>query len=58
VHADALVGLDEAQALLVELAERQAARVEMVEDAESQLKAWMPVCARPRISAWMSCVPS
>jgi hypothetical protein len=22
------------------------------------LNAWMPVCARPRISAWMSCVPS
>ena len=24
----------------------------------SQKNAWMPVCARPRISAWMSCVPS
>ena len=23
-----------------------------------QLNAWMPVWARPRISAWMSCVPS
>ena len=23
-----------------------------------QKNAWMPVCARPRISAWMSCVPS
>src|SRR5262249_31793853 len=23
-----------------------------------QKNAWMPVCARPRMSAWMSCVPS
>jgi hypothetical protein len=23
-----------------------------------QKNAWMPVCARPRISAWMSWVPS
>src|SRR5262245_10229078 len=22
------------------------------------MNAWIPVCARPRISAWMSCVPS
>ena len=22
------------------------------------VNAWMPVCARPRINAWMSCVPS
>src|SRR5262245_54871291 len=22
------------------------------------VNAWIPVCARPRISAWMSCVPS
>ena len=36
-----------------------------VEDPESRkrtrhayMKAWMPVCARPRIRAWMSCVPS
>jgi hypothetical protein len=26
--------------------------------AHAQPKAWWPVCARPRISAWMSCVPS
>ena len=26
--------------------------------ALSQENAWMPVMARPRISAWMSCVPS
>ena len=27
-------------------------------DPHGQKNAWMPVCARPRISAWMSCVPS
>ena len=26
--------------------------------ARGQKNAWMPVCARPRISAWMSWVPS
>ena len=26
--------------------------------AHGQKNAWMPVCARPRISAWTSCVPS
>jgi hypothetical protein len=24
----------------------------------AHMNAWMPVCARPRISAWMSWVPS
>src|SRR6516225_12307022 len=25
---------------------------------DDHMNAWMPVCARPRTSAWMSCVPS
>ena len=29
-----------------------------LELAHPAVKAWRPVCARPRISAWMSCVPS
>ncbi len=27
-------------------------------EGENHINAWMPVCARPRISAWMSWVPS
>ncbi len=30
----------------------------MITPAAAQKKAWIPVWARPRISAWMSCVPS
>jgi hypothetical protein len=33
-------------------------RVPPHREVADQKNAWMPVCARPRISAWTSCVPS
>ena len=61
VHVDALVGHD---ALEVQRDANAVGRgraeviIEFHEELSAGQKAEMPVCARPRISAWMSCVPS